>query len=157
MAEPPLDQLLDIAKGFEPWATWLAPGGCLESAHLELAELMRAGIAADRANRGGVALQAFVELQRPLDPEAAAALTPEALWDMYEESPDSAACSGNAITATAMATAERITAQREEILTAFVAKHGFDPDNAVQVTQTHADGRTTWHLERRPQPTAEAK
>lgn len=42
-------QLLDMARGTHPWATWLASGGCLECAHSELAALMRAAIAADRA------------------------------------------------------------------------------------------------------------
>lgn len=49
-----------------------------------------------------------------------------------------------------------VAAQREEVLTAFVAKHGCQPDGVVQIGNILPDGRTTWHLERRPQPTAEA-
>src|SRR5690606_6870915 len=45
----------------------------------------------------------------------------------------------------ATATAERILAQREEILRAFVAKYGLQPDEAVQVLGQ--DG--TWRIERR--------
>ena len=34
--------LIGFAFGREPWATWLRQGGCLESAHCELADLMLA-------------------------------------------------------------------------------------------------------------------
>lgn len=34
--------------------------------------------------------------------------------------------------------------QREEILTAFVAKYGYDPDQAVQVQFTDANGNMAW-------------
>jgi hypothetical protein len=43
-------------------------------------------------------------------------------------------------------------AQREEILAAFVAKYGFQPDEAVQIEQRQADGSVTWRIERQPQP-----
>ena len=46
------EQLLHIALDREPWATWMQSGGCLESAHLEMADLLRAAIAADRAHGG---------------------------------------------------------------------------------------------------------
>ena len=47
-----------------------------------------------------------------------------------------------------------ILAQREEILSAFIAKHGFDPESAIQVEQRQEDGTTTWRIEARttPQP-----
>ena len=43
---PALDHanLIDFAFGREPWATWLRKGGCLESAHCELSDLMLAAI-----------------------------------------------------------------------------------------------------------------
>ena len=37
--------LMGFAFGREPWATWLQPGGCLESAHRELSDLMLAVLA----------------------------------------------------------------------------------------------------------------
>ena len=43
---PALDHasLISFAFGREPWATWLRKGGCLESAHCELSDLMLAAI-----------------------------------------------------------------------------------------------------------------
>jgi hypothetical protein len=59
-SQPPLEpvsvgelthaQLKQIALDREPWATWMQPGGCLGSAHLEMVDLLRAAIAADRAH-----------------------------------------------------------------------------------------------------------
>ena len=43
--EPDHVNLIGFAFGREPWATWLRSGGCLESAHCELADLMLAAIA----------------------------------------------------------------------------------------------------------------
>jgi hypothetical protein len=40
-------------------------------------------------------------------------------------------------------------AQREEILAAFVAKYGFQPDEAIQVEQRQLDGCSYWWVERR--------
>jgi hypothetical protein len=37
--------LISFAFGREPWATWLRQGGCLESAHCELSDLMLAVLA----------------------------------------------------------------------------------------------------------------
>ena len=37
--------LMAFAFGREPWATWLQPGGCLESAHRELSDLILAALA----------------------------------------------------------------------------------------------------------------
>ena len=42
---PSVDELIGLALGREPWATWLRQGGCLESAHCELADLMLAVLA----------------------------------------------------------------------------------------------------------------
>ena len=42
---PSADELIGLALGREPWATWLRSGGCLESAHCELADLMLAALA----------------------------------------------------------------------------------------------------------------
>lgn len=39
--------------------------------------------------------------------------------------------------------------QREEILKAFVAKHGFDPDRAVQIEQRMPDGSLRWFIRQR--------
>jgi hypothetical protein len=44
--------------------------------------------------------------------------------------------------------AEAIAAQREEILTAFVAKHGYHPEQAVQVVR-QLPGGMRWHIEPR--------
>jgi dihydrofolate reductase (trimethoprim resistance protein) len=41
---------------------------------------------------------------------------------------------------------QAIYSQREEILTAFVAKYGFHPEQAVQVEQRADDGTTSWHV-----------
>lgn len=39
-----------------------------------------------------------------------------------------------------------ILSQREEVLQAFIAKHGFDPDQAIQIEQRQLDGTTTWRV-----------
>jgi hypothetical protein len=45
LQEPDHASLIAFAHGREPWATWLKPGGCLESAHCELGDLMMAVLA----------------------------------------------------------------------------------------------------------------
>ena len=42
-----------------------------------------------------------------------------------------------------------VYAQREEVLTAFVAKYGFEPDRLVQIQQTFPNGRIEWSVRRR--------
>lgn len=42
-----------------------------------------------------------------------------------------------------------IYAQREEILTAFIAKHGFQPEEAEQVEERRDDGTTVWYIRKR--------
>ena len=50
LATPPPElpdhvNLIGFAFGRQPWATWLQQGGCLESAHRELSDLMLAVLA----------------------------------------------------------------------------------------------------------------
>jgi hypothetical protein len=45
-----------------------------------------------------------------------------------------------------------ILANREEILTAFVAKYGFEPDDAIQIVEQGPQG-FSWRVERRHPPT----
>jgi len=42
----------------------------------------------------------------------------------------------------------QVMSQREEILKAFIAKHGFEPERAVQVEQRQADGSSIWFIRR---------
>lgn len=42
--------------------------------------------------------------------------------------------------------AEDILKNREEILRAFIAKYGFEPDRAIQVEQYLPDGTTRWFV-----------
>ena len=44
---------------------------------------------------------------------------------------------------------EEVMSQREEVLRAFVAKHGFEPDRAIQIEQRMPDGTTRWFMRRR--------
>ena len=44
---------------------------------------------------------------------------------------------------------ESCLSQREEVLAAFIAKHGFYPEDAIQVEQRHEDGTSSWRIERR--------
>jgi len=44
---------------------------------------------------------------------------------------------------------ESCLAQREKVLEAFIAKHGFCPDEAIQIEQRLEDGSSTWRIERR--------
>lgn len=44
-AVPEGKDLLNFARNQEPWKTWLHPGGCLESAHCEVADLLSAVLA----------------------------------------------------------------------------------------------------------------
>jgi len=44
---------------------------------------------------------------------------------------------------------EKIMGQREEVLRAFIAKHGFEPDRAIQIEQRMSDGTTRWFVRRR--------
>ena len=46
-------------------------------------------------------------------------------------------------------TVDSVMAQREEILRAFIAKHGFEPDRAIQIEQRMPDGTTCWFVRRR--------
>lgn len=41
---------------------------------------------------------------------------------------------------------KRVYAQREEILEAFIAKYGFEPERAVQVEQRMQDGTVRWFV-----------
>jgi hypothetical protein len=79
--------LIAFAYGREPWATWLRTGGCLESAHCELSDLMTAVLArwGNRAQSAPLADLAakLISESKPMDPEMAEALTPEARWDLY--------------------------------------------------------------------------
>lgn len=43
-------------------------------------------------------------------------------------------------------TLTRIMGQREEILTAFVAKYGCQPERVVQIEQTDEVGNTYWYV-----------
>jgi hypothetical protein len=51
--------------------------------------------------------------------------------------------------AAARYTVESCLSQREEVLAAFIAKHGFCPDETIQIEQRQEDGSTTWRIERR--------
>jgi len=46
-------------------------------------------------------------------------------------------------------TVDSVIAQREEVLRAFIAKHGFEPDRAIQIEQRMRDGTTRWFVRRR--------
>jgi hypothetical protein len=50
---------------------------------------------------------------------------------------------------------ESCLAQRDEVLAAFIAKYGFQPENVIQVEQRQPDGTSTWRIERRPGPKPE--
>lgn len=39
--------------------------------------------------------------------------------------------------------------QKEEILTAFLAKYGYEPDEVMQVEQHNPDGSITWFVRKR--------
>ena len=41
-----------------------------------------------------------------------------------------------------------VYAQREEILEAFMAKYGFEPDRIIQCQQTMPDGSIQWYVKR---------
>jgi hypothetical protein len=43
---------------------------------------------------------------------------------------------------------EEVMGQREEVLMAFIAKHGFEPDRAIQIEQRMPDGTTRWFVRR---------
>jgi hypothetical protein len=49
---------------------------------------------------------------------------------------------------------ESCLAQREEIMLAFVAKHGFQAEDAIQIERRQPDGTSHWMIERRPRPDA---
>ncbi len=53
-----------------------------------------------------------------------------------------------ALRATIKEQTERILSQREEVLSAFIAKYGCDPDQIEQVEVQNQDGTTTWFLRR---------
>jgi hypothetical protein len=44
---------------------------------------------------------------------------------------------------------EKIYEQREEIITAFLAKYGLDPAECEQIIETGRDGETIWHVRKR--------
>ena len=47
------------------------------------------------------------------------------------------------------AKADYISSCKEEILTAFFAKYGFEPERAVMVEQKRKDGSWAWHVRRK--------
>lgn len=53
------------------------------------------------------------------------------------------------IQALARARLAEVMSQREEILAAFIAKYGFEPERAVQIEQRQADGTSRWFVQRR--------
>jgi len=44
---------------------------------------------------------------------------------------------------------ESCLAQRNEVIAAFIAKHGFYPEDTIQIEQRQPDGTSTWRIERR--------
>jgi hypothetical protein len=44
---------------------------------------------------------------------------------------------------------EEVMGQREEVLRAFIAKYGFEPDRAIQIEQRMPDGTTRWFVRQR--------
>ena len=44
---------------------------------------------------------------------------------------------------------EEVMGQRDEVLRAFIAKYGFEPDRAIQIAQRMPDGTTRWFVRRR--------
>ena len=42
-----------------------------------------------------------------------------------------------------------IREHKEEILEAFIAKHGFDPDDAIMVEKQRTDGGWEWYVTKR--------
>ena len=51
--------------------------------------------------------------------------------------------------ATAKRAIESCLAQRDEVVAAFIAKHGFQPEDAIQIEQRQPDGTSTWRIKRR--------
>lgn len=45
--------------------------------------------------------------------------------------------------------ARQLMLQREEVMEAFVAKYGFEPERFVQVSHNKADGSYEWYVRRR--------
>lgn len=45
-------------------------------------------------------------------------------------------------------TVDAVLSQREEVLRAFIAKYGFEPDRAIQIEQVWPDGKRIWYLRR---------
>jgi hypothetical protein len=60
--------LIAFAYGREPWATWLKIGGCLESAHCELSDLMT-DVLARWGNSASPALEPTPVSERPWERE----------------------------------------------------------------------------------------
>lgn len=56
---------------------------------------------------------------------------------------------GNTIDCLVRQKVEEVLGQREEVLRAFIAKHGFEPDRAIQIEQRMPDGTTRWFVRRR--------
>ena len=53
---------------------------------------------------------------------------------------------GNTLDCLVRQTVEEVMGQREEVLRAFIAKHGFEPDQAIQIEQRMPDGTTRWFV-----------
>jgi hypothetical protein len=52
LEEPSFGDVIEWASGIEPWATWLAPGGCLENAHFEFGHLVTFAVARWGSSQG---------------------------------------------------------------------------------------------------------
>jgi hypothetical protein len=57
------------------------------------------------------------------------------------------------ITAEQRTLVEQIHAQREEILTSFVAKYLIFPEECEQITREHEDGTLAWYVQKKKQET----
>ena len=86
--------LIGFAFGREPWATWLQQGGCLESAHCELSDLMLAVLAhwgrpatppPEPPTEQKNSIDELIAGCKPLDPEMEEVLTTEARWRLFGE------------------------------------------------------------------------
>ena len=55
---------------------------------------------------------------------------------------------GNTLDCLVRQKVEEIMGQREDVLRAFIAKYGFEPDRAIQIEQRTPDGTTRWFIRR---------
>jgi len=123
--------LIAFAYGREPWATWLKAGGCLESAHCELSDLLTAVLA--RWGHPAVpARKPFpVNLAELHNPDFSGGLTPSQHLDVLHGGADPRVAAASAPQPLERLSMGKLVSERIQELLDEVAQRGLEPSGVI--------------------------